>query len=128
MATIVPMFGGEDRLTVKATGQAFTAGLLVKLTGFANDELSAAKAVATGGVDGIMNVDVAQNEKGAMIALVPGTIMKVQAETGVAAGDALKCSANGKVTTATVGTDADFLIIGRALTATSGGFVYALVK
>ena len=133
MATIVPLFGGEDRLTVKANGEDLTAGQLVKITAFTAGELLAAKSVATGGADAAMNVDADDGEKGAAVILVPGTVMKLQSETGVAAGDLVKSSANGKVTTASpsannAACDDGLIIIGRALTAVSGGFATVLIK
>ena len=129
----VPMFGGEDRLTIKASG-AITEGMVLKASGWASGVLTAAKAVATGGADLIACAAIDDTEYGTAFALVPGLVVEVLSETGVAAGDAVKVSANGKATTATAPTDNasagddGFLIFGRALTATSGGTILVLVK
>ena len=124
MATVLPMFGGEDRLTVKANGAALTAGQLVKIQDFTANQLRAVPATAPGEADGVMNVDVADGELGACVMLVPGTVMKMKSGAGVAAGDLVEPVAAGAADTAASLGNA----IGRAVTATSGGFILVLVK
>ena len=124
MAIALPMFGGEDRLTVRANGAALAAGQLVTIDSFTNNELKATVAAAPGEADGVMNVDVADGELGACIMLVPGTVIKVPG-AGIAAGALVEPTAAGAVATADVYGDA----IGRALTATDAdGNVLVLIK
>jgi hypothetical protein len=124
MASIVPLFGGEARLTVKADGADLTAGQLVKITNIDGTVLEAVAATAPGEADGVMNVDVANGEKGACIMLVPGTVMKMKSGAGVAAGELVEPVAAGAADTASAFDRA----IGRALTATASGFILVLVN
>lgn len=127
MATALPLFGGEDRLTVKADGADLAAGQLVHITGFSYaGGLTAVAATATGEADGVMNVDAADGEVGACVMLVPGTVIKVKSAAGLAA-DALVIPGAAGVVTATGATAGD--AIGRTLTATDAdGNVLVLVK
>lgn len=131
---VVPMFGGEDRLTIKAGVGGVTAGMFVKCSGWASGYITAAKAVATGGADAIAADAADADDLTTAIMLAPGTVIQVLAEAGVAAGDPIKVSANGKAATATAPTDNGsagddgFLIVGRALTATSSGEILALIR
>lgn len=124
---IIPLHGGEARPSVVIESADVTEGQFLRVTGITGTQLKARSAIATLGADGIAGEDAAVGEITTMIAPVAGTVMKVQAAAGVTAGDLVKPNADGKAVTATINTDAN-LIIGRALTNTSSGFIEILVR